>query len=49
MHVLHTALSVPQTTTTYLQVDLINRKKIHCETKNISEFIKRIYWFYKIQ
>lgn len=47
MHVLHTASSVPQTMTTYLQVDLFNLEKIHCETQHTFEFIKHIYWVYK--
>lgn len=44
MHVLHTALSVPQTMATYLQVDSFNLEKIHCETQHTFESVRPMYW-----
>lgn len=42
LHVLHTALSVPQMITTYLQVDLFNLER-YTKTQHTFEFIKHIY------
>lgn len=49
MHVLHTALSVPRTMTTYLQADIFNLETVHCETQHFFEYPKHICWIYKIQ
>lgn len=49
MHVLHTALSVPWTMTTYLQADISNLETVRCETQHFLESPKHICWIYKIQ
>lgn len=49
MHVLHTALSVPWTMTTYLQADISNLETVRYETQHFLESPKHICWIYKIQ
>lgn len=47
MHVLHTALSVPQTIMMYLQVDTFNLEAVCCETQHFFDCIEHIYWIYR--